>query len=212
LVAKTRLLLLSYPHNPTGWVPTEDEIDLFLDLVEEKRLVVVSDEVYDKIVFDGLKHRPFFGFPNVRDQLVLINSFSKRFGMTGWRIGYCVGPSNIINGIVRIQQNTTTCANSAAQRAAVVALREEKSYSEMLARVYGERKDLIIKRLRKIPGIDPIPPKGSLFIFMSISKLSLTSSQFVDEFLTEEHVAITPGVAFGEDWDQYVRISMTEDP
>ena len=212
LVAKTRLLLLSYPHNPTGWVPTEDEIDLFLDLVEEKRLVVVSDEVYDKIVFDGLKHRPFFGFPNLQDQLVLVNSFSKRFAMTGWRIGYCVGPSHIINGVVRIQQNTTTCANSAAQRAAVVALKEEKSYSDMLARVYGERKDLIIKRLQKIPGLEPIPPKGSLFIFISISKLSLSSTQFVEELLTEEHIAITPGAAFGEDWDQYVRISMTEDP
>jgi aspartate/methionine/tyrosine aminotransferase len=212
LTAKTRLLLLSYPHNPTGWVPTEGEIDLLLDLVEKKSLVVVSDEVYDKIIFNGLKHQSFYGFPNLQDQLVLVNSFSKRFAMTGWRIGYCVGPSNIINGVVRIQQNVTTCANSAAQRAAVVALKEEKSYSDMLARVYGERKDLIIKRLHKIPGLDPIPPKGSLFIFISISKLSLTSTQFVDELLAEENVAITPGVAFGEDWDQYVRISMTEDP
>jgi aminotransferase len=212
LTGKTRLFLLSYPHNPTGWVPIEDEIDLLLDLAEERNLVVVSDEVYDKIVFDGLKHRPFFGFPNLQDQLVLVNSFSKRFAMTGWRIGYCVGPSNIINGVVRIQQNITTCANSAAQRAAIVALKEEKSYSDMLARVYGERKDLIIKRLREIPGLEPIPPKGSLFIFISISKLSLASTRFVEEFLTEEHVAITPGAAFGEDWDQYVRISMTEDP
>src|SRR4030042_925382 len=120
LTTKTRLLLLSYPHNPTGWIPTEDEINLLLDLVEKRGLAVVSDEVYDKIVFDGFKHHPFFGFPNLQGQLVLVNSFSKRFAMTGWRIGYCVGPSNIINGIVRIQQNTTTCAHSASQKAGVI--------------------------------------------------------------------------------------------
>ena len=212
LTARTRCLLLSYPHNPTGWVPTEDEMNLLLDLVERKGLVVVSDEVYDKIVFDGSKHRPFWGFQNLAGQVVLVNSFSKRFAMTGWRVGYCVGPSNIINGIVRIQQNTTTCAHSASQKAAVIALKEEKSYSEMLANVYGERRNLIIKKLREIPGVEPIISKGSLFIFVSISKLPLTSTQFVDEFLTEEHVALTPGAAFGEDWNGYIRISMTEQP
>ena len=212
LTARTRCLLLSYPHNPTGWVPTEDEMNLLLDLVERKGLVVVSDEVYDKIVFDGSKHRPFWGFQNLAGQVVLVNSFSKRFAMTGWRVGYCVGPSNIINGIVRIQQNTTTCAHSASQKAAVIALKEEKSYSEMLANVYGERRNLIIKKLREIPGVEPIISKGSLFIFVSISKLPLTSTQFVDEFLTEEHVALTPGAAFGDDWNQYIRISMTEEP
>lgn len=212
LTARTRCLLLSYPHNPTGWVPTEDEMNLLLDLVERKGLVVVSDEVYDKIVFDGLKHRPFFGFQNLAGQVVLVNSFSKRFAMTGWRVGYCVGPSNIINGIVRIQQNTTTCAHSASQQAAVIALKEEKPYSEMLANVYGERRNLIIKKLREIPGLEPIIPKGSLFIFVSISKLPFTSTQFVDEFLTEEHVALSPGAAFGEDWNGYIRISMTEQP
>jgi len=82
----------------------------------------------------------------------------------------------------------------------------------MLAKVYGERKNLIIKKLREIPGLEPIISKGSLFIFLSISKLPFTSTQFVDEFLTEEHVALTPGVAFGEDWNQYIRISMTEEP
>ena len=212
LTARTRCLLLSYPHNPTGWVPTEDEMNLLLDLVERKGLVVVSDEVYDKIVFDGSKHRPFWGFQNLAGQVVLVNSFSKRFAMTGWRVGYCVGPSNIINGIVRIQQNTTTCAHSASQKAAVIALKEEKSYSEMLANVYGERRNLIIKKLREIPGLEPIIPKGALFIFVSISKLPFTSTQFVDEFLTEEHVALTPGAAFGDDWNQYIRISMTEEP
>ncbi len=212
LTARTRCLLLSYPHNPTGWVPTEDEMNLLLDLVERKGLVVVSDEVYDKIVFDGSKHRPFWGFQNLAGQVVLVNSFSKRFAMTGWRVGYCVGPSNIINGIVRIQQNTTTCAHSASQKAAVIALKEEKSYSEMLANVYGERRNLIIKKLREIPGLEPIIPKGALFIFVSISKLPFTSTQFVDEFLTEEHVALTPGAAFGEDWNGYIRISMTEQP
>ncbi len=212
LTPKTRFLLLSYPHNPTGWVPTKDEMDLLLDLVERKGLVVVSDEVYDKIVFDGLKHRPFFGLPNLAGQLVLVNSFSKRFAMTGWRIGYCVGPSNIIDGIVRIQQNTATCANSVSQKAAVIALKEEKSFPEMLAKVYGERRNLIVKKLREIPGLEPIISRGSLFIFISISKLPFTSTQFVEEFLTEEHVAITPGAAFGEDWNQYIRISMTEEP
>ena len=211
LTPKTRLLLLSYPHNPTGWVPSENEIDLLQDLVERKRLIVVSDEVYDKIIFDGSKHQPFFGFPNLKEQLIMVNSFSKRFAMTGWRIGYCVGPSNILNGVVRIQQNITTCAHSVTQRAAVVALREEKSYSDMLARVYGDRKNLIIKRLQEIHGLEPIRPKGSLFIFVDISKLSLSSTQFAEELLAEEHVALSPGVAFGEDWDHYIRISMTED-
>src|SRR3990167_10386931 len=95
-------------------------MNLLLDLVERKGLVVVSDEVYDKIVFDGSKHRPFWGFQNLAGQVVLVNSFSKRFAMTGWRVGYCVGPSNIINGIVRIQQNTATCAHSVSQKAAVI--------------------------------------------------------------------------------------------
>lgn len=211
ITPQTRLLFLSYPHNPTGWVPSDKEVDLLLDVVEKKGLAVVSDEVYDKIVFDGLKHRPFFGYSNLKDQLVLVNSFSKRFAMTGWRVGYCVGPSHIVDGIVRIQQNTTTCAHSASQKAAVVALREEKSYSDMLAKVYGERKDLIVKRLQRIHGLDPISPKGSLFIFVSISKLSLSSTQFAEALLSEEHIALAPGAAFGEEWDQYVRICMAED-
>lgn len=212
ITPKTRLLLLNYPHNPTGWVPTNGEFDFLLNIVEEKELVVVSDEVYDKIVFEGLKHRPFFGFPTIRDQLVLVNSFSKRFAMTGWRVGYCVGPSDLVDAIVRIQQNTTTCPHSSSQRAAVVALREEKSYSDMLKRTYGDRRDFVMEKLRDIPGLKPIPPKGSFFIFISISELSLSSIQFAEQLLEEEHVALAPGVAFGDDCDQYVRISMTEDP
>jgi aspartate/methionine/tyrosine aminotransferase len=211
MTQKTRILLLSYPHNPTGWVPSEREIDLLRHLVEKNGLVVVSDEVYDRIIFDGYKHRPFFGFPELHGQLILVNSFSKRFAMTGWRIGYCAGPSEVINGIVRIQQNTTTCANSASQKAAVFALKEEKAYSEMLARVYGERKNVLLERLNEIRGLNPIPPKGSLFIFISIAKIGISSTQFADELLEEAHVALAPGAAFGEEWDQYVRISMTED-
>jgi aspartate/methionine/tyrosine aminotransferase len=211
LTLKTRLLLLSYPHNPTGWVPTDQEIDLLLDVVEKRGLAVVSDEVYDKLTFDGMKHRPFFGFPNLREQLIMVNSFSKRFAMTGWRIGYCVGPSNLMTGVNRLQQNITTCAHSISQKAAVVALTEEKPYSDMLARVYGDRKNLIVGKLQEIPGLVPIPPKGALFIFISIARLSLSSTEFVEKLLEEEHVAITPGAAFGDDWDGYVRISMTED-
>ncbi len=131
--------------------------------------------------------------------------------MTGWRIGYCLGPGNLMTGVNRLQQNITTCAHSVSQRVAVVALKEERSYSDMLAQVYSDRKNLIVRRLREIPGLVPIPPKGALFIFISISNLSLPSTQFVEEFLKEEHVAITPGAAFGDGWDQYVRISMTED-
>lgn len=211
ITPKTRLLLLNYPHNPTGWVPTDNEIDLLVDVVKKRGLMVVSDEVYDKIIFDGLKHRPFFGFTKLEEQLVLVNSFSKRFAMTGWRIGYCIGPNSLIEGILRIHQNTTSCAHSVSQKAALVALKESKSYSDMLARVYGDRKDLLLKRLREIPGLDPIPPKGALFIFLSISKLSVSSTQFAEDLLAEEHVVLTPGLAFGEDWDQYIRISMTED-
>ena len=211
MTSRTRFLLLNYPHNPTGWVPVGQEMDALLDLVEKSGLVVVSDEVYDKITFDGLKHRPFFGFPNLKDQLILVNSFSKRFAMTGWRIGYCMGPGNLVSGVVRIQQNTTTCAHSASQRAALFALKKEKAYSNMLARVYGDRKDLLVKRMKEIEGLDPIPPKGALFIFISIAKLSMSSVQFADELLEEEQVALAPGAAFGEEWDQYIRISMTED-
>jgi aspartate/methionine/tyrosine aminotransferase len=211
ITPRTRFLILNYPHNPTGWVPTDTEISLLLDVVKRKDLIVVSDEVYEKIIFDGLKHRPFFGFQNLKEQLVLVNSFSKRFAMTGWRIGYCVGPRNLIEGIIRIQQNTTTCANSVVQRAVVVALKEEKPFPAMLSRAYGDRKDLIIKRLQGIPGLNPIAPKGGLFIFVSISKLSVSSMQFAEKLLEEEHIAIAPGVAFGEDWDQYIRVSMTED-
>lgn len=212
LSLRTRFFLLSYPHNPTGWVPSEGEFNLLLELVRKRNLIVVSDEVYDQITFDGSKHRPFFGFPDLGEQIILVNSFSKRFGMTGWRIGYCLGPSNVINGIVRIQQNTTTCANSVAQKAAVIALKEERSYPKMLARVYEERRNFVFKRLQEINGLDPILPQGALFIFVSIVMLNVSSTQFAEELLEQEHVAVTPGRAFGEEYDGYVRISMAEKP
>lgn len=211
MTPRTRALLLNYPHNPTGWVPTEQEIGLLRELVRKKGLVVVSDEVYDKITF-GAKHQPFFGFDEIREQLILVNSFSKRFGMTGWRIGYCVAPSHVIGAMVRIQQNTTTCANSAVQKAATAALRHEQSYCQRLPKVYGDRKDFFIERVRQMRGLDPIQPKGSFYVFVSIAQLPLNSIRFAEDLLEEEHVAIAPGAAFGEEWDTYVRFSLTEDP
>jgi aspartate/methionine/tyrosine aminotransferase len=211
LTDNTRAILISYPHNPTGWVPSSQELDSIIRFAADHQLLVISDEAYDQLNFDGIKHTPVFSFDSIKDHFIYVNTFSKSFAMTGWRLGYCVAKKDFVKGMVKIQQNVTTCASSIAQRAGLGGILKAGYFPRQLAGIYEERRDLLMDELGKIPGIHPIRPKGSFFVFIDISQLGISSVKFADQILENSHIALAPGSAFGDEWDHFIRISMTVD-
>ncbi len=209
--ARTKAMLINYPHNPTGWVPSRDELASIADFLSEHDLYVVSDEVYEHLTFDGVKHTPMPAFETIRKRCIYVNSFSKSFAMTGWRLGWCVAERDIMAAMAKVQQNLTTCAPSITQYAGITALREAGDFAFALAARYQERRDLVLESLRRIPGIRPLFPRGTFFVFMDISQLGISSVGFADRILESAHIALSPGKAFGDEWDAYIRISVTED-
>ncbi len=211
LSPRSKVLLMNFPHNPTGWVPGEEELNEVVRFVAEHGLFVISDEVYERITFDGIKHRTILSFDAIRDRAIMVNSFSKSYAMTGFRLGYCVADQDIAGGIVKVQQNTTTCPAAMVQRAGVQALNGPQDFPDMLARCYEARRDLILERLSNLPRVRPLRPAGALFVFIDIKGLGVPSEDVALRLLEEEGVALSPGAAFGEEWDGFLRISMTEE-
>ena len=211
LTQDTRAILVTYPHNPTGWVPTEEEIKSIVNFSAEHQLMVISDEVYDRLNFDGIRHRTMLSFDSIRENCIYINSFSKTFAMTGWRLGYCVAQEDLVTAMVKIQQNVTTHACSIAQRAGIAAIKKALYFSSNAVDVYEKRRNVLLEELGQIPRIQPIKPRGGFFVFIDISELGISSVEFADQILEDFQIALCPGSAFGVEWDQYVRISMTED-
>lgn len=211
MTIRSRAILISYPHNPTGWVPSPDELDYIVSFVADHHLLVISDEVYSHLTFDGLKHRTILSFDSIKKNCICVNSFSKFFAMTGWRLGYCIGDREFIAAMAKIQVNVTTCASSISQRAAITGLEKAMYFPRKQLETYEDRRNTLMRELENIPRIYPFKPKGSFFIFIDISGLSISSLAFAEQILEDEHIALVPGIAFGNEWDRFIRISMTED-
>ncbi len=201
----TKALVLNYPNNPTGATLSKRELEGIADVVNEHDLIVISDEVYGKLTYDG-RHTSFASLEGMRDRTILLNGFSKAYAMTGWRIGYACGHPKMIEAMMKIHQYAMLCAPITAQMAAIEALRHgEGDVKEMVGR-YDRRRRVVVKRLNEM-GLACFEPKGAFYAFPSIRSSGLSSEEFAERLLRDGKVAVVPGNAFGNSGEGFVRCS-----
>lgn len=200
---KTKLVIINSPHNPTGSVLSKGELEAIADIVRKRDLYVISDEVYEKYVYDGRKHYSIASLPGMKDWTITVNSFSKSYAMTGWRVGYAVANKDIIKRMNTLQGHTITCICAFAQKAAIKAFKTRIE----IANYCDVNRKLLVDGLNEIPGVRCKLPEGTFYAFPNISKLNKTSAQAAEYFLEKAHVLTTPGSAFGVHGEGYLRVS-----
>jgi aspartate aminotransferase len=197
---KTKLFIINSPSNPSGTVLSQSGLKAIADFALENNLWIVTDEVYEAFVYDGLKHTSIASLgEEVKSRTVISNSFSKTYSMTGWRIGYTAGPGEVIEAIGRLQDHMTSNPTSIAQMAALEAIRGPQDSIKTMIMAFDERRRLMVRRLNEMSGIECEMPQGAFYTFPSIKSTGLTSMEFAKRLLDEEHVAVIPGIGFGSD-------------
>ena len=202
---RTKAILIGYPNNPTGAVASKETLMQVLKLAEKHDLVVISDEIYDQLVY-GVAHVNFASLPGARERTLTLSGFSKDYAMTGWRIGYAAGPADIIKGLLRIHQYTIMSAPTTAQEAALVALESGKPFVEEMTAEYNRRRELIVNGLNQL-GLPTFEPRGAFYAFPNIEVSGMDDDTFSQKLLEEERVAVVPGSAFGDGGEGFVRCS-----
>lgn len=203
LTEKTKAIVLNYPNNPTGAIMTRKDLEEIADLVVEHDLVVISDEVYECLTY-GSKHVPMSSLEGLKDRTIMLNGFSKAYAMTGLRLGFAMGPSEIIHAMMLIHQYTMLCAPVTAQVGAIEALRNGTEEMERMVREYDRRRHFVMNGFDKI-GLDCFTPKGAFYTFPYIGYTGLSSSEFAERLLNEKKVAAIPGDSFGEAGEGFLR-------
>ncbi len=204
---KSRVMILNYPNNPTGAVLSFDEVAALAKIAAERDLIVISDEVYEKIVYDNAEHYCLSTFPAMRERTLIINSFSKTYAMTGLRVGYVYGPRELIFPLWLLHQYVTACVNGLAQYVALAALREPQNFVRDMVKEFDKRRRFICKRLNEIGSFRCVTPKGAFYVFPNIKGFDMSSEKFTELLLKEAHVTAVPGSAFGSYGEGYLRIS-----
>lgn len=202
---KTKILILPFPNNPTGSVMSREELADIVDVIIDKDLYVISDEIYSELTY-GEKHVSIAEFPGMRERTIVINGFSKSYAMTGWRLGYAVGPKLIIKQMLKLHQFAIMCAPTTSQYAAVEALKNGDSDVEMMCEAYDQRRRYLIHELRRM-GLSCFEARGAFYVFPCIRCTGMTSEEFATRLLQEEKVAVVPGTAFGDCGEGFLRIS-----
>jgi len=203
---KTKLFIINSPSNPIGCVYTEREIREIASICVENNIYVISDEIYEKLIYDGVAHFSIASIDSkIYDLTITVNGASKAYSMTGWRIGYLGAPLEIAKAISRMQDHSTSCPTSIAQKAAVFALKEGDEFIKKMREEFKKRRDYIIMRLDNMSKIDYIRPQGAFYIFCNIKYTGLSSDNFSSRLLEEAGVSVIPGSGFGR--DDYIRIS-----
>lgn len=204
---RTKILILNSPCNPTGTVISHEIIKSIAEIAIEKDIIIISDEVYKHIIFDNLKFKSIASFEDMKKRTLVVDSFSKTYAMTGWRVGYVAGPEEIILNITKLQENITACVAMPCQYAAIAALSGSRNHLNMMVASYKERRDYISKRLEAMPKISFKKSSGTFYAFVSIKDTGLTSEEFSIRLLEEKQVVVVPGTAFGNSGEGYIRIS-----
>jgi aminotransferase len=205
ITPRTKAILLGYPNNPTGAVYTREVLQEIACIAAEHDLVVISDELYDQLVY-GVEHVCFATLPGMKERTVLLGGFSKNYAMTGWRAGYAVGPAGIIKGLVRIHQYTIMSAPTMSQVAALEALKNGHEFVEQMREEYNRRRLLIVGGLNQL-GLPTFEPHGAFYAFPNIAVTGMDDETFAQKLLEEERVAVVPGNSFGAGGEGYVRCS-----
>jgi len=205
---RTRVLLLNTPWNPVGTVLTPSELQELMDFAEQHDLFVLSDEIYEALVYDGRRHvSPASLAPAARGRTVLVNSLSKTYAMTGWRVGYCAGPAEVIQAMLLVFQQSSRGPATFVQDAAVCALRSDQECVRRMAAEYQARRDLVVGRLRGLPGVEPLVPEGGLFVMVDVRPLGRSSDEVRRFLLHEVGVIVLHGSAFGPAGEGLLRVS-----
>jgi len=206
ITERTKLVMLNFPSNPTGAVMPGGELRAILEIARDHDLLVVSDEVYERFIYDGLKHTciPSLGG---RERVILINSFSKTYAMTGWRVGYLCAPRELIEAMFKVHQNMTSTTNTPAQWAALAALRGPQDCVREMVREFDERRGLVVKLLNSIGGFRCRTPKGAFYAFPNIRGTGMGSEELADRLFERAKVVTSPGTAFGKLGEGYLRVS-----
>lgn len=202
---KTKLLVLPFPNNPTGAIMEKEDLEAIAEVIEEKDIFVLSDEIYCELSYKG-EHISITSIPGMRERTVLINGFSKSYAMTGWRLGYACGPREIIKQMTKIHQYAIMCAPTTSQYAAVEALRNGDEDVAQMREAYDQRRRYLMHAFREM-GLECFEPYGAFYVFPCIKEFDMTSEEFANRFLMEEKVAVVPGTAFGDCGEGFLRIS-----
>jgi len=202
---KSKILILSFPNNPTGAVMTAEDLEPIAKFCVEKDLYVLSDEIYAELTYNG-KHASIATFPGMRERTVIINGFSKAFAMTGWRLGWACGPKKILEQMLKLHQYAIMCAPTTAQHAAIVALCECMPEVEEMRLAYDERRKYLHTEFARL-GMPAFEPFGAFYMFPSIQRFGLASDEFATRLLEEQNLAIVPGTAFGDSGEGFLRVS-----
>jgi len=203
---RTKAIVISTPNNPTGSILTRRNLEEIAGFAVEHDLIVISDEVYEKIIYEE-PHFSIASLEGMKERTITVNAFSKTYAMTGWRLGYVAAPQPIIREMVKLQMYTAVCASSFSQKAAVEALKGPQDSVEKMRREYARRRELVYRRLSEMPKLSVLKPKGAFYIFPNIKATGMTSEEFSGYLLREARVATVPGRAFGKYGEGYIRIS-----
>ena len=207
ITSRTKMLVLVDPSNPTGGVFSRETLDRLAETARKHDLLVLSDEIYERLVYDGVEHVSIASLPGMKERTITLGGMSKAYSMTGWRLGYLCAPCEIVQACVRIHQYTVTCAPSFVQDASVVALRECDEDVEAMRREYQRRKDYVVKAINAIDGLSCNNPKGAFYVFVNVKSLGRSSAEVAEYMLDHAKVALVPGSAFGSEGEGYLRLS-----
>ncbi len=205
ITPKTKLLIFPFPNNPTGGVMRREHLEEIAEVLRGTDIMVLSDEIYAELTYGDTRHVSISTIDGMYDRTVVVNGFSKAYAMTGWRLGYAVGPTEVIAMMNRIHQYVLMCASTTAQRAALVALRECDKEIEDMREDYNNRRRMVVDRLNAM-GLHCFDPHGAFYVFPSIQSTGLNSQEFCERLIYEKRVAVVPGDAFGACGDGFIRI------
>lgn len=203
ITPKTKVVIIPFPNNPTGAIMTRDELAAIVEVLKDKNIMVLSDEIYAELTY-GEKHVSIASFPEMKDRTIVINGFSKAFAMTGWRLGYVCAHPVLTEEMKKIHQYAIMCSPTTAQYAAIEALKGGDDAVDEMVREYNRRRRVLVNGFNKM-GLECFEPKGAFYVFPSIKSTGMTSDEFCEKLLTEEKVLVVPGNAFGACGDGFIR-------
>ncbi|WMJ82952.1 pyridoxal phosphate-dependent aminotransferase [Oscillospiraceae bacterium LTW-04] len=207
ITEKTKALVLVTPNNPTGGVLSEQTLRGLAKIAVEKDVMVIADEIYERLIYDDAKHISIASLPGMKERTFTLNGLSKAFSMTGWRIGYVAAPEEYIAALNKIHQHNTTCAPSFVQKASIAALRDEQNEVADMVKEYQRRRDYAVAAINAIPGLSCRCPKGAFYIFINIKALNRPSAEVAQFLLEQAKIALVPGDVFGPGGEGYLRMS-----
>ncbi len=205
LTEKTKLLVLHSPNNPTGNVYGKEVLSRLVELAEQRNFLIVSDEVYEKYLYEGQSHWSLVSFPNAKERVILVNSFSKTYAMTGWRVGYVAAPRDTLFQLLKYHHTVNICASTAAQKACIAALQGPQDCIQEMIKEYDHRRRFLVKGLNGIPGIQCLPSQGAFYVFADIREFKMPSLEFTKYLVQEAGVVTTNGSGFGT--EGFIRLS-----